>query len=335
MRNGFAFSIGFHALVLLLIILGLPFFKVKPIELPPPVTVDLVQVAKESTTNKVSPANKVEKEPQPETPPPPPQPKAAPEPPPVPEETPKPPEPAPQPLDTSVPKLPAVDQTAPELPAPPEVTLKQKLPQAPKLTQVEADVPKLSVPQASLKHKLADAPALASVETPKVASLTPPAKVDLKRPEPKTPAKSFDSVLKNLTKAESEDSQSDAPPQPTRTAAHKATGAQAPLSKQLTTTELDALKHQLQGCWNLPASAKDAQTMVVDLNLIVNPDRTVARAEVVDQARMSDPAFAAAARAALRAVRSPNCSPLALPPDKYQEWQSTTIQFDPKELLGQ
>jgi len=49
----------------------------------------------------------------------------------------------------------------------------------------------------------------------------------------------------------------------------------------------------------------------------------------------SDPAFRAAAMAATRALRNPQCSPLELPPDKYQEWQTMTIHFDPKEMLGQ
>ena len=98
-----------------------------------------------------------------------------------------------------------------------------------------------------------------------------------------------------------------------------------------------ALSAQLARCWSLPAAAKDAQDLVVDIDVTVNPDRTLAGPPVIDdQGRMSsDPVFRAAAMAATRALRNPECSPLELPPEKYQEWQSMTIHFDPKEMLGQ
>ncbi len=98
---------------------------------------------------------------------------------------------------------------------------------------------------------------------------------------------------------------------------------------------MDALKQQLSQCWNIPASAKDAQDLVVELDVEVNPDRSVASATIVDQGRMaSDPVFRAAALSAKRALSIPACMPLALPPDKYDEWKSMTLRFDPKEMLG-
>jgi hypothetical protein len=57
--------------------------------------------------------------------------------------------------------------------------------------------------------------------------------------------------------------------------------------------------------------------------------------QIVDQARLSsDPVFRAAAMSAERALRMPQCTPLALPPDKYDEWQSMTLTFNPKDMLG-
>jgi hypothetical protein len=280
----------------------------------------------------------VVKEPKEATPPPstPPQPQP-PQPQPPQPEPPQPPQPEPTKdlPDTPAPKLDKVDTDAPQLETPQEVTLKQPMAPAPKLAEIDAESPKLAVPKADLKPRLADAPALAEIE-PKLAALTPPAKVDLKRPPPKVPQKSVNAILNNLTKAAPQDSDPDTPPQPPTKNVAKASGAQAPLSANLTASEMDALQQQLARCWNLPASAKDAQNLVVDLDVTVNPDRTVAHAEVVDQGRMaSDPTYAAAARAALRAVRMPACTPLALPPEKYQEWQSMNIHFDPKEMLGQ
>jgi hypothetical protein len=319
MRNGFAFSIGVHALILLLLLFGLPFMRVKPPEEPPMVSVELVQESKQTTTNKVSPVNKVEKQPQEETPPPPPKPQTAPEPTPLPEP----------------PKLETVDTSTPEaLQPPPEQKLDKPLPAPPKIADVSETAPRLTVPQANIKPHLTPAPTLTEVDT-QVAALVPPAKVDLKRPQPKTPPKSFDAVLKNLTKNPPQETEPDTPPQPTRTTPHRASGAQAPVSANLTSAEMDALRQQLGRCWNLPASAKNAQDLVIDLDVTVNADRTVASAAIVDESRMSDPIYAAAARSALRAVRSPECTPLELPPEKYREWQSMSIRFDPKEMLGQ
>ena len=76
--------------------------------------------------------------------------------------------------------------------------------------------------------------------------------------------------------------------------------------------------------------------MIVELDVDVGPDRVVTRADIVDRGRAaSDPIFRAAAMSASRALRMPQCTPLALPPDKYEEWKSMTLRFDPKEMLGQ
>jgi outer membrane biosynthesis protein TonB len=96
MRGGFAFSIGFHVLILLLILFGLPFLRPKPIALPPMISVEVIDMSKETTTNKISPANKVRKDIAEETPPPPP-------PPPPPQTPPPPPPPPPPPAPAAAP----------------------------------------------------------------------------------------------------------------------------------------------------------------------------------------------------------------------------------------
>jgi outer membrane biosynthesis protein TonB len=307
MRGGFAFSVGVHVLILVLMIFGLPFFHSKPRDLPPMISVELVQMGKETTTNKVSTANKVVKQPEEEKP--------APPTPPPPESTPTPPQPTPH---------------------PPEPQPRPTMEAAPKLSSVDTAVSELKMPDVVIKAPIPNAPKLADIQ-PKVDELTPPAKVDFKKAPPKPPAESFDSVLKNLTK-QTPQKPTDQPPTPqAKSPPRPASGAQAPVSANLTASEMDALSQQLRQCWSLPATAKDAQDLVVDVDITVNPDRTISSApRVVDQGRMaSDPAYRAAAMAAVRAFRMPQCSPLALPPDKYQEWQSMTVHFDPKEMLGQ
>lgn len=293
MRRGWVFSVCVHALVLLAVLFGLPFFRSKPREIPPMISVDVVDMAKEATTNKISPANKVEKQAREDTPPPP---QAQPQP------TPEPPKPR-EAVDTSIPKLAAVDSSA---------------------------APELKAPDENLRRPLDPLPTLPSVDT-KVADIAAPAKVDLKRPQPK---ENFDSVLKNLAKLKPQDTAPQQQPAP-KAEPKPATGALAPLSDKLTQSELAALIEQLSHCWNMPAGVKDAQNLVVDLDVEVNPDRTVASVQIEDQGRLaSDPVFRAAAMSAARALRMPECTPLALPPDKYEQWKSMSLHFNPKEMLG-
>jgi hypothetical protein len=306
MRSWLAFSIAVHALILALIIFGLPYIRPKSKDLPPMISVELVQTGKETTTNKVSPANKVTPKPEEEQPapptPPPPEAKATPQAEPQPEQ----PQPKPEPQP------------------------------APKIPDVDTSVPDLKTPDFTVKPQFKDMPKLAEVDTAVPALIVPP-NVDFKKVPPKPPAASFDSVLKNLTKQKIQEP-TDQPPEPqVKTPPKRMTGAQAPVSANLTASELAALSAQLRRCWNPPATVKDAQYLIVDVDVTVNPDRTLSGTPSVDdQARMgSDPAFRAAALAAMRALRNPACSPLDLPPDKYQEWQTMTIHFDPKELLGQ
>jgi hypothetical protein len=145
----------------------------------------------------------------------------------------------------------------------------------------------------------------------------------------------FNSVLKNLLgevapPAPETGSPVDAPYDPT-----KAEGAAPTQSDTLALSDIDALKYQLGQCWNIPSGAMDAENLRIAIRIIVNPDRTVQSAEIVDQVRYrSDPFFAAAAESARRAVFHPNCTPLALPPEKYDVWKQILITFNPRDMFG-
>ena len=71
---------------------------------------------------------------------------------------------------------------------------------------------------------------------------------------------------------------------------------------RMTVSELDAIRRQIEACWNLPVGARDAENLVISIAVVMNPDGTVRRAEIVDRARMArDPIFRAVAESALRA----------------------------------
>ena len=149
------------------------------------------------------------------------------------------------------------------------------------------------------------------------------------------PKKDFSSILKNL--ADSDDTPTPKTKLPDLKLDEKeasSDGAKAPLGEKMTMSEEDALRRQLEGCWNVPFGAKDAENLRVEIFMVINQDRTLKDAKVVDQSRYnSDSFFRAAADSALRAVRNPSCSPFQLPPDKYDTWKTVTVTFDPSQMF--
>ena len=142
---------------------------------------------------------------------------------------------------------------------------------------------------------------------------------------------SFDKLLKNLQDAKPQvdeslpESKEAAPPTPS---------PEATLGTEMTMTEYDALSQQLARCWSIQAGARYAEDMVVKVRMTVSPDRRVLSAVIQDQWRYGqDSYFRAAADSAIRAVHSPQCETLQLPPDKYDQWKDMVVTFDPTEML--
>jgi hypothetical protein len=159
-------------------------------------------------------------------------------------------------------------------------------------------------------------------------------------PKPAPPKKkeddaAFDALLKNLAKRDPALAPPEQTPQKQVAAAEpKRASSQpiAPLGPQLTTSELDLVKQQIEACWNVPAGARDAKNLTPEFRVYMNPDGTVRAATQLNPERNSDPFFQAAADSAMRALRNPRCQPLKLPPDKFDQWQTFTITFDPKDI---
>ena len=147
----------------------------------------------------------------------------------------------------------------------------------------------------------------------------------------------FESLLKNLSlddikpKEQSETSNE----KPLEEILDETTSGQiANLADQLTVSELDAFKRQLEPCWNIPSGAKFAENLAVEVRANLSPDGSVNSATVLDKGRYNrDSAYRAAADSALRALRNPRCTPLQLPADKYQQWKTIVINFDPQDML--
>jgi len=108
----------------------------------------------------------------------------------------------------------------------------------------------------------------------------------------------------------------------------------AAIGNRLTISEVDAIKYQIEQCWNVPAGARDARDLVITIKINLKPDGSLKQPPVIlDRDRMDDGFFRAAAESARRAVQ--RCTPLKnLPTSKYDRWQDITLTFNPRDMLG-
>lgn len=108
-------------------------------------------------------------------------------------------------------------------------------------------------------------------------------------------------------------------------------------SAQMTLSEIDSIRAQVEQCWIVPAGARYAENLVVRVRIYLRPDGGLAQPpQVVDSLRMSMPgeeAYRTAAESAVRAIMK--CEPFKnLPVDKYDRWQDIELNFDPRTMLN-
>lgn len=276
MKGPLAFSGLFHLALVIIAIVGLPYFKSEREDMPHSIPVEILPIAEMTTTNKL-------------------------------------------PLKA----LPKPIEEIKEKPI-----QKEKPPTPPKVDQVEPpkDLPK------PVKEKPKPKPVTPPPPTEKLA---PPEEKPIEKPKEKPvepeETQQFDNLLKNLQ--ESDPVVTEDLPE-SKTAETPAPAPEAAFSETLTMSEADALAQQLARCWSLQAGARYAEDLVVDVRLIVSPEKRVLSATIVDQWRYGqDSYFRAAADSAIRAVNSPQCETLILPDGKYNLWKDILVTFDPKDML--
>ena len=102
----------------------------------------------------------------------------------------------------------------------------------------------------------------------------------------------------------------------------------------LTLSEEDALKVQIFGCWSIPLGLPYNENLLVRIKLMLEPDGSVAKTEILDHARMNKPGqsfYKVLAESALRAVKL--CQPLRVPTTGYERWKELQLNFDAREML--
>jgi hypothetical protein len=322
MPGGIALSATLHVGMLVLIVLGLPSLFHHPPPQEQPIAVELVTIAPETKATHPNPFR--------------PKPEAKPEPPlaapaPKPEPKPEPPLPVPEPPAATAPPPPPAppEPVKPEVKAPP-------LPPPPPPKPVEAQAPPPPPPRPPEPKPKPEPQRVQHAPRPETAKADPKAfdkllqNLEDKHPQPAA----FDNLLKNLTRQQVAEAD-EAPPAPHRMAATAPPSSQpkAPLGSQLTASDIDLVREQLRPCFNPPFGAKEKPDLVADIRVVMNRDGTVQQARVDDQGQYaSDQIYRAVADSGIRALKNPRCSPLRLPPDRYEVWQSFVFGFSTKDM---
>jgi hypothetical protein len=293
-----------HLVLGSLFIFGLPRLFTPPPPEDMPVAVELVMIAPETRATRPNPN--------------PPRPDAKPEVPTADAPVTK-PEPEP-PVPTAVPPPSAeAPPPAPEPPKPPE----------PKPTPPPVLKPPEPKPEPPKPSEKAEAPRPREKPEPPQQMAKNESKAEQKKYDPGQ----FETLLKNLAMQSTVLSPDQPPQRPRVASARPSSQPRAPLGSQITASEVDLVRQQIARCWNVPAGARDAKDLVVEVRVAVDPDGTVRQATIVDQGRLSDPFYRAAAESARRAFFNPLCRPLHLPPDKYAIWKDLVVDFSPKDIL--
>lgn len=350
-------SIGLHALFAVIAVFGLPMLGRDLPEEMPIVRLEIVRTVPETNViegDKVSTAKEEQKAtvskkpPPPPPPPPPPRPAAA-----------KPAPPPPPPPEPETP-APAPDEAAEILPDKPQqklakVDLPKKKPKKKPVAKVTPKPKPTPKPQSKPKKKPAPSaqsaakpvkrptpkpanPARAAKDSEAVANQLNKLVKDRKKRE-----QAASGVLQNLAQAQmaADDAEKARKTQERKEAAdtvNKTLSAvagnavKAPPKKSLAPVGLDdiaRIQQHVSKCWQPPLGAAGNDTLIVDIFVSVNESGDVLKAVIEDKLRFNlDSYFKASAIAAQRAIV--DCSPLPIPPEKYDQLKEFTFEFNPK-----
>lgn len=201
-----------------------------------------------------------------------------------------------------------IDIPVPAIPVPPEPDLIQAEP-AP-----DADMPKFDIAKPAPKPK------------PKPETKPKPEKPKLTARQRQE--QDFAALLNKVTKAPRR-------PENAKTSERLVQGVGA--GNAMTADLADALQSQIYHCWSPPVGAPNADDLIVEYELHLNPDGTVGSLSLLpgSAARAAgNPYTRAAAEAASRAVY--RCAPYRLPAKDYAQWRDINpLHFDPRQLMQQ
>ena len=104
------------------------------------------------------------------------------------------------------------------------------------------------------------------------------------------------------------------------------------MSDKLTISELDMIRRQFIACWNIPAGAKNIESLQVMVKITLDEEGNVVSSKLLNKRNVNNSFYRAASESALRAVRHPACKKLKVPEKKYKVWKNITLNFDPSMI---
>ena len=108
-------------------------------------------------------------------------------------------------------------------------------------------------------------------------------------------------------------------------------GEKTTTGQKLTQSEMDALRGQVERCWNVPAGALEAENLKVSIQFKLDRAGELEGAAAIIEGGDGSTVARAAAESARRAVMQ--CAPYNLPVDKYEAWADVIVHFDPSEMF--
>jgi hypothetical protein len=198
--------------------------------------------------------------------------------------------------------------------------------QPPTITPKDLATPSPTLPAQQEQTEASPAPDLSTEPAPK----TPPVPDVKPTPAPKKPAvDSLSALLNKLTAPAAA---------PTNAKAANRTVKGVGAMNAMVADLQDSLRSQVQQCWSPQIGAPNASEMIVDFDLLLNQDGSVAQPPQLtassQAAAASNPFTRAAAEAARRAIME--CAPYKLPADRYSQWHEINpFHFDPSQMMGQ
>ena len=108
-------------------------------------------------------------------------------------------------------------------------------------------------------------------------------------------------------------------------------GEKTTTGQKLSQSEMDALRGQIERCWNVPAGAADAQSLKVSIQFKLDRSGELEGSPEIIEGGGVEGIERAAAESARRAVLQ--CAPYNLPAEKYEAWADVIVHFDPSEMF--
>jgi len=332
MRRWVAISAALHVALL---VIGALFALSRPIPEPEEtgIAVELVSpgppLLAQGDLPQPLPAPSPEPSPRPPTPEPPaPQPTTAPPAPPPP-----PPPPPPAPAPTPSPPTPSQARVAP---TPPPAPTPEPIPTPPRVTQQTPPPPTPSPPQQQAQAApprndpmpLPPPPVPPPPEPSREAGTgqTPP----VQRPQDRS-----QSVLNTLERLRTAQAQTEPPrarPNPAAGSPRQGGGTPAGTAA-LTQGEIRGLADQISECWAVDRGMLGLETIIVELRVQLDAQGNVRNVTPASGGPPSDPRARSIYESARRALLSPQCNPLRVPPDKLQTVMASTFRFNPRGLV--